>query len=132
MQVKKVKSDIELSCTKMKDANQFDPMTFLATHCDLDDDNSSVYLEKVEAKKKKKSLTENEKLALKAFWNGTNSNVPQPSINLDDWREQFYAGHTGDNNDTKKRAFSRVRQSLVTKCILSVHENIYTLRDTET
>ena len=59
-------------------------------------------------------------------------NVPQPSINLDDWREQFYAGHTGDNTDTKKRAFSRVRQSLVTKCILSVHENIYTLRDTET
>ena len=116
----------------MKDANQFDPMTFVATHCDLDDDNSSVYLEKVEAKKKKKSLTENEKLALKAFWNGTNSNVPQPSINLDDWREQFYAGHTGDNTDTKKKAFSRARQGLVTKCILSVHENIYTLRDTET
>ena len=33
----------------------------------------------------------------------TNSNVPQPSINLDDWREQFYAGHTGDNTDTKKK-----------------------------
>ena len=53
MQVKKIKRDIELSCTKMKDANQFDPMTFVATHCDLDDDNSSVYLENRSKRKKK-------------------------------------------------------------------------------
>ena len=69
-------------------------------------------------------LTDIEKLALKSLEQGTNSNVPQASINLSDWRNHFYAGHTGDNNDTKKKAFSRVRQSLVSKGILSVHNNI--------
>lgn len=132
MRVKKISKDIELSCTKMKDASQFDSMTFGAIQCELESDNSSVYLEKVEAKKKKAHLTDIEKLALKSLEQGTNSNVPQASINLSDWRNHFYAGHTGDNNDTKKKAFSRVRQSLVSKGILSVHNNIYTLGDSGT
>jgi hypothetical protein len=48
------------------------------------------------------------------------------------WRELFYAGHTGDKEEAKKKAFQRAQKTLVTKGYLKVEGKIYTLRDKET
>jgi len=48
---------------------------------------------------------------------------------LEEWRRLFYAGHTGDNEDTKKKAFLRARESLVDKGFVEVTDDIYSIRD---
>ena len=74
-------------------------------------------------------LSANQKLALDTLISGTKDNVPQGSLHLEDWRLLFYAGHTGDNEDTKKKAFLRARESLVDKGFVEVTDDIYSIRD---
>ena len=129
MRVSKNKSNVELSCSKMKDAEQFDPVKFRMVACDLGNDSSSVFLQKIGDKDKPSELTPHEELALKTFKQGTNANVPDSTASMEKWRKLFYAGHTGDNEETKKKAFQRARKTLVTKGYLKVEDEIYTLRD---
>jgi hypothetical protein len=63
---------------------------------------------------------------------GTKQNVPQGFLHLEQWRPLFYAGHTGDNDNTKKKAFQRARESLVNKGFATVLDDQYSTRDTET
>jgi len=129
MRVSKNKSNVELSCSKMKDAEQFDPVKFRMVACDLGNDSSSVFLQKIGAKDKLSRLTQHEEIALKTFKQGTNANVPDSTASMEKWRELFYAGHTGDKEEAKKKAFQRARKTLVTKRYLKVEDEIYTLRD---
>ena len=129
MRVSKNRSNVELSCSKMKDAEQFDPLKFRMVACDLGNDSSSVFLQKIGAKDKPSELTPHEELALKTFKQGTNANVPDSTASMEKWRELFYAGHTGDKEEAKKKAFQRARKTLVTKRYLKVEDEIYTLRD---
>ena len=74
-------------------------------------------------------LKDNPKLALDTPISRTKDNVPQGSLHLEDWRSLFYAGHTGDNEDTKKKAFLRARKRLVDKGFFEVTDDIYSIRD---
>jgi len=47
-------------------------------------------------------------------------------VHLDVWRQEFYAGHTGENPDAKKKAFQRAREGLVKLGIVSVNNDTYT------
>ena len=132
MRVSKNRSNVELSCSKMKDAEQFDPLKFRMVACDLGNDSSSVFLQKIGAKDKPSELTPHEELALKTFKQGTNANVPDSTASMEKWRKLFYAGHAGDKEEAKKKAFQRAQKTLVTKGYLKVEGKIYTLRDKET
>lgn len=48
-------------------------------------------------------------------------------IHLEDWRLVFYAGHTGDTTEAKKKAFQRVRDALVKDGDLAVTDDLYRL-----
>ena len=74
-------------------------------------------------------LKDNPKLALDTLVSGTKDNVPQGSLHLEEWRRLFYAGHTLDNEDTKKKAFLRAQKSLVDQGFFEVTDDIYSIRD---
>lgn len=78
--------------------------------------------------------TGNEKLAVDSFIDaareakqfGDDGSV---SLHLEEWRKAFYARHTGDNVEAKKKAFQNVRKSLAAKGKVTVEDDIYTLTD---
>ena len=132
MSLKKTGNDMTLSCTKMKDAPDFDDLNFLLIPYDLDVDGTefqSCYLEEFARSERPARLSANQKLALDTLLSGTKDNVPQGSLHLEDWRSLFYAGHKGDNEDTKKTAFLRARKFLVDKGFVEVTNDIYSIRD---
>jgi hypothetical protein len=132
MSLKKTGNDMTLSCTKMKDAPDFDDLNFQLTPFDLDVDGTefqSCYLQEVVKSERPPQLKDNPKLALDTLISGTKDNVPQGSLHLEEWRRLFYAGHTGDNEDTKKKAFYRARKSLVDKGFVEVTDDIYSIKD---
>ena len=135
LSVKKTNHDIAVTCTKMKDAPEFDPMNFLLVQTDIERDHQvfqSCYLEETAPLNKPLKLTPPEKLALETLRSGTNGNVPGGSVHVDDWRPLFYEGHTGDNEEAKKKAFQRVRASLVNKGTIEVSDDYYSIRDSGT
>ena len=129
MRVSRNKSIVELSCSKMKDAEQFDTMKFRMLACDLDNDSSSVFLQKMENTGQVSGLKLNEKLAFNTFKQGTNADVLDSTSSMEEWRRLFYAGHAGDNEEAQKKAFQQARNSLVTKGYLRIKGKIYTRRD---
>jgi hypothetical protein len=46
-------------------------------------------------------------------------------IHVEDWREEFYRKHTGDNLEAKKKAFQRARNELVKLRRFKVDNDIY-------
>ena len=54
------------------------------------------------------------------------------SLHIEDWRLEFRKRHTGDNMNSKDKALGRVRKSLVSKEILQVDDDVYTLNDITT
>ena len=99
---------------------------------DLDVDSTEFqrcYLQEVVKSERPLQLKDNPKLALDTLISGTKPSVPQGSLYLEEWRRLFYAGHTGDNEDTKKKAFLRARKSLFDKGIVEVTDDIYSIRD---
>lgn len=49
------------------------------------------------------------------------------SVHLETWRPVFYAGHTAENPDAKKKAFERARKDLVTKGLIFVSADNYSI-----
>ena len=90
------------------------------------------YLQEVAKTVRTQRLSPNQKLALDTLISGTKGSVSQRSMHLDAWRSLFYTGHTGDSEDTKKKAFQRTRESLVHKGFVEVTDDIYSVRDTGT
>ena len=99
MRVSKNKSNVELSCSKMKDAEQFDPVKFRMVACDLGNDSPSVFLQKIGAKDKLSRLTQHEEIALKTFKQGTNANVPDSTASM----ENGVSFSMRDTQGTKKK-----------------------------
>ena len=133
--LRKTKNDVTASCTKMKDAPDFDDLNFLLTPLDLEVEGTefqSCYLQEVAQLEKAPRLSLNQQLAFDTLISGTKRSVPQGSLHLEDWRSLFYAGHTGDSEDTKKKAFQRARESLVDKGIIEVNNNYYSIIDSGT
>lgn len=118
----------------MKDAEPPKALAFELKNVDLDENASSAVLELTDAPVKAKALTGNEKLAVDSFIDaareakqfGDDGSV---SLHLEEWRKAFYARHTGDNVEAKKKAFQNVRKSLAAKGKVTVEDDIYTLMD---
>lgn len=132
----KNESIVKLSKTNMKDAEPPNLQTFKLLSVGLDDGGSSAVLELTEgtASERNKPLTANQKLAKDSYievaiksgiWNDEGF----AGLHLDDWRPAFYAIHSGDNTDTKKRAFSRSRDSLSKDGLVAVRGDIYLWND---
>jgi hypothetical protein len=50
-------------------------------------------------------------------------------VHVEAWREAFYAKHTGDNADAKKKAFQRVRKDLTDTDRMKVQDDVYLTTD---
>ena len=121
--------DIKLRCQKMKDAPIPPEMQFIKVVVE-----PSVVLQQVptfEGSKKPK-LTEQEKMAFNIFEELTDFGKKGKSLHIEDWRPEFRKRHTGDNVNSKDKAFGRVRKGLVSKEILQVDDDVYTLNDITT
>ena len=116
----------------MKDAQNFEDLNFLLVPQDLEIagvEFQTCYLQEVTNTERPSRLSPNQKLALDTLLSGTKSSVPQSWLHVEAWRSLFYARHTGDSEDSKKKAFQRAWASLVTKGLIDVNNNFYSLRD---
>jgi hypothetical protein len=50
-------------------------------------------------------------------------------VQLEDWRVTFYAKHSGDNQESKRKAFLRARDGWIKAKRLSVHDDLYLIAD---
>ena len=76
-----------------------------------------------------KPLTTTQQIGMDSFMTAAAANIDdgdrQEHAHLDQWREEFYRRSTGDNPDSKRRAFNRVRQELVELGRLVVADDVY-------
>jgi len=127
--------DVQMICSKQKDAPEFDTMQFIAVST-LD----SIILEKTETRQvdAKSKLTDDQKLALKCLKElleadtATNGNVASKTVHLDKWRNEYKRRHTGDNDRSKNKAHQRARNALVSLNFVKVKDYFYSLGDMAT
>ena len=76
-----------------------------------------------------KPLTSTHQIGMDSFMTAAAANIDdgdrQVHAHLDQWREEFYSRSTGDNPDSKRRSFNRVRKELVELGRLVVAEDVY-------
>jgi hypothetical protein len=56
-------------------------------------------------------------------------NDPTVGIHVEDWRPHFYAGHTGDNPQAKRKAFERARKDMLAAGHIAVSDDVYRILD---
>ncbi len=128
---------VSLSCTKMKDSDEPEQINFFLDSISVPSVGGEHIQTVVPIKRTDRvdryRLTNGDAKLLKGFRNAYcelhgdyNSDDPI-SLQLEEWRPIFYKYHHGDNQDTKRKAFSRCRQTLTRKGILTVLDDIYTL-----
>jgi len=120
--------------TKMKDAEPPAPMAFVFHPVDLVGGAKSVVLRATDAPKRQSRVSPSQKLGIKtyttaAIGGGVWDNGALRGVHVDEWRDAFYAKHTGDNTDAKKKAFQRVRSDLVNNGQMKVESDIYLTTD---
>ena len=130
---------IRMSCTKMKDEDEPDPMSFYLVPIEMGQDEkgaiiSSAVLEfRGTAAPESARLTNNEQFAVKTFREAVGSleasplNLNPVVLHLEQWREAFYRRSTQPNPDSKRKAFDRARRDLQSKGWLTVDDDAYTL-----
>ena len=126
---------IRLICTKMKDAEPPKDLAFKFVPVDLDEAHSAV-LEATDAAQGQKKLTPTQALAVSTYRTAELEKSRWEDgafmgVHLEDWRSAFYAKHTGDNTDAKKKAFQRARKQLIEEGIFYVHNDLYLTRTPE-
>jgi len=136
--VEKDDKHVRVMNTKMKDAEPPADLHFTLESIELSGNAKSAVLRSGEAPPKKpKALTRNQKMALETFesaarehgiWNrGEDGKETFAGLHVEDWRDAFYAKHTGDSLDGKRKAFQRVRDDLIEGDHLRVESDIYTV-----
>ena len=123
--------------TKMKDAEPPEDMFFSFRQVDLDGIAKSAVLDATQASERQVKLTPTQKLAQETYMTAaTQSGIWDDDggafrgVNVDDWRKTFYAKHTGDNADAKKKAFQRVRNAMADAGHVKVQDDVYLISDT--
>jgi len=115
---------------KSKEGKDNEKFNFKLTEVIIDYDAdgepiTSCVVEQVEANTKEdKPLTDAQQYALDSLSKACEAEG-QMGVHLDTWRAVFYAGHSGDNDETKKKAFQRARADLLTKNKISVNNDTY-------
>ena len=130
---------ITMTCSKMKDEDEPDPMAFYLVPVQMGRDEkgaliSSAVLEyRGTATPESARLTKNEQFAVKTLREAIGSLGTSPldlnpeQVHLDQWREAFYRRSTQPNPDSKRKAFDRARRDLQSKGWLTVEDDVYTL-----
>ena len=130
---------ITMTCSKMKDEDEPDPMAFYLVPVQMGRDEkgaliSSAVLEyRGTATPESARLTKNEQFAVKTLREAIGSLETSPldlnpvQVHLDQWREAFYRRSTQPNPDSKRKAFDRARRDLQLKGWLTVDNDVYTL-----
>ncbi|MFL2812105.1 MAG: helicase RepA family protein [Paracoccaceae bacterium] len=130
---------ITMSCTKMKDEEEPEPMCFYLVPIELGQSEkgtivSSAVLEfRGTATPESARLTKNEWFAVETFreaagnLNASPLDLNPAQLHLDQWREVFNKRATQDNPDSKRKAFDRARKALHHKAWLTVDNDMYTL-----
>jgi KaiC/GvpD/RAD55 family RecA-like ATPase len=121
----------QLVCDKNKDAEPPKAKGFALEVIDLDgwhDDEgqtlTSVVLTPQDAPANRdKPLTPNQHLALE-----TMLVIGDSGVHLEEWRTAFYSKHSGDSQDSKKKAFQRARQELKDIGAIDCFDDVYALR----
>jgi hypothetical protein len=127
---------VKLINTKMKDAEPPATLAFTLNSVDLGNGASSAVLEQTEARHTEKPLTANQRLgqetfALAAATGDCWADGEFTGLHRDQWREAFYAAHTGDSIEAKRKAFNRARQDLIELGRLAVADDVYTSTSAE-
>ncbi|MDC0431096.1 helicase RepA family protein [Paracoccaceae bacterium] len=122
-------TNIQISCTKMKDAEPFKTMEFLKVTIPLGIEEDSLVLELVPTREKPTKMNDGEILGLNTFSEALEGQETVSKLYVEEWRPFFYAQHTGDNKNSKRQAFSRARGSLIKKGYMSMKDDYYSLRD---
>ncbi len=52
------------------------------------------------------------------------------AVHIEDWRAVFYAGHSADKTDSKKKAFNRARADLLSLAKISINNDNYSIFST--
>nr|WP_231958989.1 helicase RepA family protein [Altererythrobacter sp. B11] len=137
--VNKSGDTVKAICTKMKDAPERAPATFSLEDIDLGFDpegkpmGSAVLIpaEGDDSDDAPAKLSRNAKLARETYVPAAAAHgVFDPEeglqgVHAEDWRTAFYAKHTGDNTDAKKKAFQNGRKALVDKGLMTVTNDVY-------
>lgn len=123
--VEKADSLIRLVNTKMKDAEPPNPLAFDLTGVDLGSGASSAVLVETDAPERPRQLSKTQALARDTFVEAARDCADFAQVHLETWQAAFLCRHTGDNDDSKKRAFRRARGELVDARLLSVIDDIY-------
>ena len=128
-----------MSCSKMKDDDEPEPMCFYLIPVDMGQDeagasiNSAVLEFRGTAAPESARLTNNEQFAVKTFREAVGSleasplNLNPAVLHLEQWREAFYKRSTQPNPDSKRKAFDRARRDLQSKGWITVEDDAYTL-----
>ena len=118
--------------TKMKDLEEPPPMGFnlkqvvLGVDEDGEDITSCVVEWKGQAAiKTGQQITDAESLGLKTL--RTAIMAHDGAVDANTWRPHYYEEHTGDNDDTKRKAFARVRASMAKKKLVRMKSGCYSL-----
>ncbi|MDM7929837.1 AAA family ATPase [Blastomonas fulva] len=128
--VEKDADAIRLINTKMKDAEPPRDLHFALKSVDLADGATSAVLEETDAPDRHATLSPTQQMAVTAFidaaaQSGTFDGGLFIGLSLDDWQAAFLCCHTGDNPQSKKRAFRRARGELVQAGILACADDVY-------
>lgn len=126
--------ELTLRNTKMKDADKPDDLFFRFHQVNLNDTAKSAVLVAMDAPKRQAKLTPMQKLAQTTYKTasvcfGIWEDGAFRGVHIDNWRDEFYAKHTGDNTETKKKAFQRVRKDMTEHDMMNVQDDVYFIHD---
>ena len=125
---------LTLANTKMKDAEPPADLFFSLASVDLEGGARSAVLTAADAPERRAKMTPAQRLALSTYeaaakvhgvWEGSAFR----GVHLDHWRDAFYAKHTGDTTDAKKKAFQRVRSDLAEAGRIEATDDTYLIKD---
>jgi hypothetical protein len=139
IEVKRSGDDREWSVAKAKDGEDGRSHTFRLQVVDMgvDEDGDSitscVIQEMASERSKPKQLTPSQRLGMESFMEAASENISSDDksvhAHLEQWRAEYYKRSTADNQDSKRKAFSRVRNELVEGGKLLVNGEVYRLPD---
>lgn len=133
--IEKNDSGLHIHCTKMKDADTPPTLHFMFKTIQLDANTTSAVLHSIEAPERQDRLTPSQRLGIETYKAAADTSGLWvdgifKGVNVEAWRSQFYAKHTGDTQDAKRKAFLRVRNDLVNSKRIIVDDDVYQLDDT--
>lgn len=134
--VEKDGSRVQVTNTKMKDAEPPADLHFTLESIALHGEAKSAVLRGCDAPERQARMTPTQKLALATYEDAarkygvwTENGASFRGVHVHHWRDAFYAKHTGDNAGAKRKAFQRVRADLVNVNKMVVQDDVYLTKD---